>query len=129
MTKLLRWIALGAAAATIMTACHHSSPAANPKLARIADPGDVRIAPATVLSTSPSIGSTKGGDTVIVKGWNLSGVKALYFGSTKTTNVRAIGNRELEVVTPPHQAGRVYVSAWKSLNNSLGLFRFVDVVK
>jgi hypothetical protein len=71
---------------------------------------------------SPSIGSIKGGDTVIVKGWNLSGVRALYFGSAKTTNVRAIGNSELEVVTPLHQAGRVYVSAWRTLNNSLGLF-------
>jgi len=54
-------------------------------------------------------GSTNGGQRINVRGRDLNGASAVYFGGVKGTALRRISSTELAITTPPHAAGRYSV--------------------
>mgnify|MGYP003641033441 CR=1 FL=1 len=62
-----------------------------------------------IVSVSPAVGSTQGGEAVRIKGNRLSGPVAVTFGGVSVSSIRAISADEIEVVTPLHAAGSVPV--------------------
>ena len=63
----------------------------------------------SVTRMTPQSGPTTGGFDVLIKGRNLSGVKKVFFGATKATNVRTKSAHKLVVQAPAQEAGLVRV--------------------
>ena len=64
----------------------------------------------TVTTVVPSSGPTTGGQTVTIRGVNLTGVTEVRFGNLAGTGFSEISSTELEVTTPPGTDGPVNVS-------------------
>jgi len=78
--------------------------------------GDMVISPVVTIvgfpvptSASPAFGLTVGGDQVTIRGQRLSGATAVTFGGVKGTNLRVLGDGEIQVTTPLHPSGLVDV--------------------
>jgi hypothetical protein len=93
----------------------------NGLLARIVDPNPV--AP-TLVSVEPAMGSTRGGDSVVVTGSGFVFGTAVSFGEVAAPSVSILDSNgtRLRVVTPPHAAGPVDVVVTNPDGRSATLF-------
>jgi hypothetical protein len=79
----------------------------------------VQVNPApVVLSLSPNVGPTAGGQTVTITGYYLTGVTKVSFGTTAATNVTVVSDSQLTATVPAHASGRVNVTVTSSLGTS-----------
>lgn len=62
-----------------------------------------------ITSVTPNTGSTRGGETVTIKGDNFKTGLTVYFGDTKAQNAYVQDYKTIIVKTPQHQEGRVDV--------------------
>jgi hypothetical protein len=62
-----------------------------------------------VLSVTPDQGLTVGGDTVVIRGKNLTNPLAVRFGDVPASNIVAVSDTEISAVTPMHAIGSVSV--------------------
>jgi hypothetical protein len=65
-------------------------------------------------------GSATGGQRVTVRGTDLNGASKVYFGGVAGTALHRVSDRELQITTPKHGAGRVPVVIVTSHGNSAG---------
>lgn len=81
-----------------------------------------------IHTIEPNRGLTIGGDTVVIRGRNLSNPLAVYFSDVRASNVRSFSDGELSVRTPIHPAGTVTVSVETSggIGRRVDGFTFVD---
>jgi len=63
-----------------------------------------------VAAVHPSSGPTSGGNRVTIKGSDLSGATAVYFGSRPTANILRNSARKVVVVAPPGAPGPVVIT-------------------
>lgn len=63
-----------------------------------------------VISSSTTVGSTAGGQTVTFTGRGFTGATAVHFGSTPATSVTVLNYHTLVATTPTHSPGTVNVS-------------------
>lgn len=83
--------------------------------------------PPTITRLSPDSGSTAGGETVTIAGtgFGSSGIQTAFaFGSAPAANVECDSTTQCTVVSPPHHAGVVRVSAYVDGIASRGHPRF-----
>ena len=66
--------------------------------------------PPTITSVSPNIGSTQGGDIVMIKGAHFFGTPAIQFGDALASNVTVTSSDSLSAVTPVHDAAMVDIT-------------------
>jgi IPT/TIG domain len=63
----------------------------------------------TVSSVSPNVGSVAGGQTVTIRGTNLTGAVIVAFGVAETANATVVSDTELTVTAPPNDPGMIDV--------------------
>jgi len=61
-------------------------------------------------SVSPALGTTTGGDTVIITGSGFTGTTSVLFGNTPATSFTVVCDSVMNAVTPAHPAGTVRIS-------------------
>jgi hypothetical protein len=64
--------------------------------------GYTYLAPPTITSLSPSLGSTEGGTTVVISGSGLSGTTTLTFGGLAATSFTVDSDTQITAVAPAH---------------------------
>ncbi|MGO9558160.1 MAG: beta strand repeat-containing protein [Acidimicrobiales bacterium] len=67
------------------------------------------VAP-TVISVSPSSGTTGGGFKVLIRGTGFADATAVAFGSTPATRFTRLGSTEIVAIAPKHDAGVIDVT-------------------
>ena len=68
----------------------------------------------TVLTLTPTSGTTTGGTTVTITGTHLTGTTKVEFGTSTASTLHATGSTKLVVKSPVHPAGKVAVTVFTS---------------
>jgi hypothetical protein len=71
--------------------------------------GYTYIAPPTITSVSPTIGSNVGGDAITITGTGFYGTPTVTLGGTVATSVNVVNANTITAVTPAHITGQVNV--------------------
>ncbi len=78
----------------------------------------VPVAAPLVTSVTPGIGSTAGGNTVIINGWDFTGATTVNFGGTPASSFTVLSTNQISAVVPAESSSTVDVTVTGPLGMS-----------